>query len=376
MRRKLKMIFAAAGVLVIIRVIAIVASTDNLSQFGQRPEGERLERIKTSPNYKNDSFVNPNGFEQSFEFDKMRKIIPHWVTGKENREPEESLPIEKLSTESFTTNDSTGLRVAWLGHNTAYIEIDGMTILADPVWAERYSPSSLWGPKRFHPVPIEIEDLPHIDAVIISHDHYDHLDKDAVIALNEKGTTFYAPLGVGAHLESWGVDITHIVELDWWDEVKLENGITLAATPAVHFSGRSMPGQNKTLWATWAIVGPKHRVYYGGDSGLMRKYYDIGEKYGPFDISFMPIGAYGDQWPEIHLTPEEAVEAHQRINGGVMIPIHWGTFNLAFHDWYEPPERLVKAVMPTEVQLLIPQAGQMISLDDIPPLETWWRECK
>lgn len=355
--------------------IIFVVSTDNLAQFGKAPNGERLKRIQASPNFKDGRFINPTGFRQSFEIAKMKTIIPQWFTGKEQREPESPLPIIPLNQDFFSDMSEQGLQLTWLGHNTALIEIDGLRILTDPVWAERYSPSSLWGPKRFHEPPIALADLPPIDAVIISHDHFDHLDKDAVIALNSGNTVFFAPLGVGAHLEGWGVAPVNVRELDWWEETTFKN-MTIAATPGVHFSGRRTPGSDNTLWATWSIIGPKHRVFYGGDTGMMDDFTAIGQKYGPYDISLIPIGAYDELWKEIHLNPEQGVRAHQMIGGGIMIPIHWGTFNLAFHDWFEPPERLVKAAAAAGIALVIPKAGQSVTPDSVPELVTWWRECK
>lgn len=368
------MVFSVVFILIILGGVAFVASTDNLSQFGRNPEGDRLRRIKNSPNFKDGRFVNPTGFKQAVEFSNMKEVIPRWFDKSGHREPESPLPIMRLDREDFKSSDASGLRITWLGHNTALVEIDGVKILTDPVWAERYSPSSLWGPKRFHPAPIAIDELPAIDAVVISHDHFDHLDKDAVIALNKTGTTFIVPLGVGAHLESWGVLPQDIAELDWWDECKLNDSITLGATPAVHFSGRRGLGKDNTLWSTWAIVGPKHRVFYGGDTGMMDDFTTIGQKYGPFDISLIPIGAYDLLWKEIHLNPEEAVEAHKMIRGGIMIPVHWGTFNLSLHDWYEPPDRLVKAAASTDIQVVIPQAGQSVTPDSIPEPAAWWRD--
>ena len=370
------MIFIGIGLLLAIGFILFFITTDNFSQFGASPSGARLERIQKSPNYNGEKFVNPNSIEQNFSFSDIREMIPRWFNGKEMREPKYPLPIFKLDSSLHSAHDSTRLSITWLGHTTALIEIDGRRVLTDPVWAERYSPTTLWGPKRFHPVPIALEALPKLDAVVISHDHYDHLDKNAIQALAKTGVTFYLPLGVGAHLESWGVPLDQIIELDWWEKASSGDGLDFIALPAVHFSGRLRPSSNNTLWATWAIIGRDHRVYFGGDTGYFDGLAEIGEKYGPFDMAFMPIGAYGEKWPAIHLTPEQAAAAHMAVKGGLMVPSHWGTFNLAFHDWFEPPERLARAVEATGIRAVIPRAGQCIDLDSRPHIDFWWRECE
>ena len=235
------------------------------------------------------------------------------------------------------------------------------------------------GPKRFFPMPIELDSLPRIDAVLISHDHFDHLDKDAVVALSKKGLPFYVPLGVGAHLDKWGVNHSQIFEFDWWDGKIINNyNVELIAGPGRHFSGRGLGSStNSTLWVTWVIRTADRSVFFCGDTGPFPGFKEIGEKYGPFDLTFMKIGAYNDeQWPDIHLTPEQAIDAHKALNGKKFMPIHWGTFNLAFHSWYEPPERLVKAANENGVKLIMPRPGQIVQLSNPPQLDYWWREYK
>ena len=374
MIKRTKMIFIIIGSLVAIGFALFYFSTERFAQFGNNPEGVRLERMKKSPHFNGEEFINENGKNVSPGLGMMIDIIPEWLFGKEIREPGTTLPVNFLNESDFD-NNAEELRVVWMGHSSVLIEIDGYRILTDPVWSERCSPSSIYGPKRFHPVPIEIEQLPKLDAVIISHNHYDHLDKNALTKLSEKGTIFLVPLGVGAHLEGWGIDSSQIVEFDWWDEYTIEGtDLKLAATPAQHFSGRGMfTKRNASQWLTWAILGKTQRVFFCGDTGEFPGLAEIGEKYGPFDICLMKIGAYGDNWPDLHLTPEQSVRVHQMLKGDLFIPIHWGTFNLAFHDWFDPPERLLDAVADNKIKLAIPKPGQPVVYSDPPELDYWWR---
>ena len=279
----------------------------------------------------------------------------------------------------FAEAPSGGFRVTWLGHSTTLIEIDGYRVLTDPVWSRRASPSSLAGPARFHAPPLPLEDLPELDAITISHDHYDHLDMPTIRALARTGARFFVPLGVGAHLEAWGVPDGRITELDWWEEATLEDGgLRLAAVPAQHYSGRGLGGVNATLWASWVLTGPRHRVYAGCDSGLFPGFAEIGTRYGPFDLTLLPIGQYGPTWPDIHSLPEEAVDAHRALRGRLLLPVHWGTFNLAFHDWREPGERLVARAGDTGTPLLLPRPGETLAIpEDFDPASAsrpWWCE--
>ncbi|MFH1699725.1 MAG: MBL fold metallo-hydrolase [Candidatus Zixiibacteriota bacterium] len=372
-----KMILLVFGGLLVIGLIVFIISTDNLSQFGANPSGDRLERINNSPNYDGEKFVNPNKYVEDFTFMESIKMGYQFLFYSEAREPSFKLPVIPIDSAALADNPENELRVTWMGHSTAFIEIDGKRILTDPIWSERNSPSSLWGPKRFHPVPLPLEKLPPLDAVIISHDHYDHLDKPTIESLSKTGVHFYVPLGVGAHLEKWGVALFQIHELDWWDEFDLpESSVRFLAVPGMHFSGRRIPNKNPTLWASWIIMGKEQRVFFSGDTGEFTGISDIGQKYGPFDITLISIGAYGKKWPAIHRTPEQAVATHLALKGKIMIPIHWGTFNLAFHEWFDPPDRLKKAAEAAQIDIVIPKPGQTITESSIPVVETWWREYK
>lgn len=276
------------------------------------------------------------------------------------------------------TDSLAPLAVSWFGHATALIEIDGYRLLTDPVFSERCSPSDTIGPQRMHPPPIHPHDLPAVDAIIISHDHYDHLDIDSVAALaRTQRAPFVVPLGVGAHLRGWGVAAQRIIELDWHESTRIGE-LTLACSPARHFSGRFLT-RNLTLWASWAIIGPRHRVYFAGDTGYTDGFAEIGAQFGPFDATLMPIGAYNAAWPDVHLNPEEAVRGHVELNGAdpapaaVLVPIHWGTFRLAPHPWAEPVERLLAAAADAGVVVAVPRPGERVLPDALAEPVAWWR---
>jgi L-ascorbate metabolism protein UlaG (beta-lactamase superfamily) len=265
------------------------------------------------------------------------------------------------------------LAVTWFGHSSALLEVDGRRVLLDPVWGERVSPSPTIGPSRLHEPPAPVETLPPVDAVLISHDHYDHLDLPTVRALIQtQSAPFVVPLGIGAHLRGWGVPEDRIVELDW-DGATTVAGLTLTCTEARHFSGRFF-ARDTTLWSSWVVAGPRHRVFFGGDTGYTPAFAGIGARLGPFDLALQPVGAYNDAWHAIHMDPEEAVRAHGDLGAKVLMPIHWATFNLAFHRWAEPVQRLLVAAAARDVQVVVPRPGERVDVLSPPPLEDWWTE--
>jgi L-ascorbate metabolism protein UlaG (beta-lactamase superfamily) len=265
------------------------------------------------------------------------------------------------------------LAVTWLGHSSVLLEIDGARVLADPVWGERVSPSPVLGPRRLHPAPVPLAALPPVDAVVISHDHYDHLDLPTVRALlHLSAAPFVVPLGIGHHLRRWGVPGDRVVELDWNSSTTIGD-LRLTCTEARHFSGRSLR-RNTTLWSSWAVAGPARRVFFGGDTGYTPAFADIGRAYGPFDLTLLPIGAYSDRWPLIHMNPEEAVRAHVDLTGGggVLVPVHWATFNLGFHPWAEPAQRLRTAAQRAGVRIAVPRPGGRVDASAPPAPTDWW----
>ncbi len=264
------------------------------------------------------------------------------------------------------------LAATWLGHATVLLEIEGHWVLTDPVWSDRVSPSRTIGPRRNHPMPMAVADLPQLDAVLISHDHYDHLDTatvDALVATQQM--PFVVPLGCGEHLSRWGVPDERIIELDW-DETFHVRGLTLTCTEARHFSGRSL-GSNTTLWASWVLAGERRRVYFGGDSGYTPSYAGIGERHGPFALTILPIGAYDARWPDVHMNPEEAVRAHLALRGETMLPIHWATFDLAFHEWSDPVEWALSEAAAAGVALALPAPGARFEPGGDLPVQPWWK---
>ncbi len=295
--------------------------------------------------------------------------------GRQIRYPRRPIPVDWRKRLDYDTPPASGLRATWMGHASVLIEIDGLRLLTDPVWSERVSPSSLAGPKRFFEPPIALDELASVGAVLISHDHYDHLDMATIKALGARGTLFLVPLGVGAHLERWGIPLAQVRELDWSEQVLLD-GVRFTMTPARHFSGRGVTDRDSTLWSSWVIAGPRHKVFFCGDSGFFGGFRDIGREHGPFDLTLMSGGAYSPTWPMIHMTPEEVVQAHIDVRGQLLLPIHWGTFNLAFHDWNEPAARVFAAGAQRGIPIVIPRPGQMVEpsrVTDLPAAK-WWRE--
>ncbi|MBI9084940.1 MAG: MBL fold metallo-hydrolase [Desulfobacterales bacterium] len=287
-----------------------------------------------------------------------------------NRVPDRKLPVQPVDLAHFNTPAPGQLNATWLGHSSLMIHLDGYKILTDPVFEKRIS---LVGPSRFNgAVPVDIEAIGNIDVVVISHNHYDHLNKASICALKEKTQRFIVPLAVGALLEKWGVARDRIVELDWWEEYRFDDQLTFVATPAQHFSGRGLMDRNKTLWASWVVKGPTHRIFFSGDSGYFSGFKKIGEKYGPFDMTFMECGAYDPAWHAVHMFPEETVQAHLDLGGRVLHPIHWGTFNLSLHSWFDPMERLSAAAALNNVTTALPVVGETTVYPARLPSRPWW----
>ncbi len=353
--------------------LALTSSTlilvDVWSALGRAPSGESKAAFVESEAWTGENFANEFP-EQEPNFVDLARA--YWENDAQTTpaEPGE-LPVRLREGHEF--DEAADLRITWLGHSTMLLDVDGRRFLTDPMFSERSSPSSFFGPKRFHPPPLALEDLPPIDAVLISHDHYDHLDEESVRSLSERGVEFVVPLGIASHLEYWDVPGEAIHELDWWQSMSVGD-VELVCTPSRHFSGRSVHDRNATLWASWVILGPEHRLYFSGDTALFDGFEEIGEKYGPFDAAMMEVGAYNQAWADVHLGPEQAVDAHIEVRGGVLVPIHWGTFNLALHAWTEPPERLIAATEKAGVTLVVPEPGQSFDPRDPPEVVRWWPE--
>ncbi|UGY94658.1 MBL fold metallo-hydrolase [Streptomyces gobiensis] len=342
------------------------------ASFGAEPTGERLRRILSSPHYDAaaDAFRNPPAAHTEPQATHSRLDMIRTLLRRDGRRPAAPIPVRRPD---LSVPPTSGLRLTWLGHATVLAEIDGRRVLFDPVWGQRCSPFSFAGPRRFHPAPLPLADLGRLDAVVISHDHYDHLDLPTIRELAATDVLFAVPLGVGAHLEHWGVRADRIAELDWHEAVDTA-GLTLTATPARHFCGRGLRNKQRTLWASWSVTGPRHRVFHTGDTGYFPGFAEIGADHGPFDAAMIQIGAYSEFWPDVHMTPEEGLRAHLDLAGGTLLPIHWGTFNLAPHPWAEPAERVLAAASAARVRTAVPLPGAPFepSADEL-PVAPWWR---
>ncbi|RDV39827.1 MBL fold metallo-hydrolase [Bradymonadaceae bacterium TMQ3] len=366
---RVALLIAAATLVALLLVL--LHSTAWLASLGGTLEGERLERAMASPNWSAEETIFLNPVETSvMEPGGTWETTRGWFS-----KPEDSVPSRELPTNApdLASPPLSGLRLTWLGHSSTLVEIDGVRVLLDPVFSERASPSTILGPKRFHPLVIQPDKLPTLDAVIISHDHYDHLDMQAVKdLLHFSDALFLVPLGVGAHLDRWGVPDERIVELDWWDEHDIK-GLTIAATPSRHFTGRGLFDRFETLWASWTFVGPEHRVFFSGDTGFFDGFKDIAERYGPFDIAMYEIGAYHPAWGQIHLGPEGALDAFKVMDAAIVMPIHWGSFDLGMHSWTEPIETFVSLAEERGHTWVTPAPGASVEPGLHEPRSLWWR---
>lgn len=299
--------------------------------------------------------------------------IRDFLCDGERRVPRAPLPCMN-PLELWTKPSGSGLRATWLGHSTVLVEIDGYRVLTDPVWGPRASPSRLAGPKRFQPVPLALRALPPIDLVLVSHDHYDHLDYPTIRELATRDVPFVTSLGVGAHLEAWGVRSERIVELDWWESHRLANtGLTVTAAPSQHFSGRGLKDRNATLWSSLVMRSRGHAVFFSGDTGLTTEYQAIRERLGPFDLVMLEIGAFHPAWGDIHLGPENALKALALLGSPPFLPVHWGTFSLAMHPWDQPAEVVFELGQKAGAQLLMPLLGEPVEPAHDQRIEPWWR---
>ena len=348
-------LLATVVVVLALLVLALLAATWGvlrLPAFGGTWEGARLARMQQSPQFTNGRFENTSPYVSKLSV--LREL--HDFLGDEVREPAFEVPVLKMSADDLARPVASGLRSWWLGHASVLVEIDGVRILTDPVLSQRASPFQFIGPARLHPAPLPLEQWKNIDAVVISHDHFDHLDMDTISHLARGGTQFYVGLGIGAHLERWQVPTNQIHEMDWWEHAELK-GVTIHCTPARHYSGRTSMN-NSTLWASWMIRGPQHALYYSGDTGYADHFKTIRARLGAPNLALIKVGAYGDTWMDIHMNPESAVQAHQDLGATTLLPVHWATFNLAYHDWAAPVVRTLAAARAQGVQVVTPRVGE------------------
>lgn len=336
-------------------------------QLGRKPSGERLERIKQSPQFKSGVFENEPFISLSFTVRQMFSLIIERMQDPGNREPSKKLV-------SFQPRfDSTeGAWLTWFGHSTFLYEIDGKRILFDPMLGTHASPLPFAVRRYEYDLPSSSVDLPQLDAVIVSHDHYDHLDYGTINILKNKVKKFIVPLGVGEHLERWGVPVDNIIELDWWQETKVDH-VKITSTPSQHFSGRSFTDRKKTLWSSWVVESNTARVFFGGDSGYFPGFKQIGKKFGSFDLTLLDSAQYNERWKPVHMVPEQSVQAHKDLRGKVFMPIHWSGFTLALHAWTEPVERALIAAQNENIEMVTPMIGQKFNILHERPDAKWWR---
>jgi len=371
-------------ILILILILIVGMIFINFSpQFGAKTTGVNYERIKSSKNFKNGKFRN---IEKTAIMTKMdlTSLFKYFIKG--NTVPNFTIPIEKsysiksddLDTTVVNNNldsykQKSNVKVTWFGHSALLLEVNNRKILLDPMLGKIPAPHPWLGSKRFNEeLPMKIEDIPQIDAVLISHDHYDHLDYWSITKIKDKVKMFYVPLGIAAHLKSWGVDESRIIELDWWEEAEFQE-LTFVSTPSRHFSGRGLFNKDSTLWCSWVIKNENTKIFFSGDGGYSKTFKEIGEKFGPFDLTLLECGQYDEGWSEIHMMPEETVQAHIDLRGKLLMPIHWGAFKLSIHPWQEPVERLLLKANPLKVKITTPMIGEPIILGKSVPSSKWWK---
>ncbi|AIQ61498.1 MBL fold metallo-hydrolase [Paenibacillus borealis] len=362
-----------AAILVILVAAAYLLMT-LYPAFGRRAGKQEKALNSRSLNYSKGKFAYPQMTELFGERAGGGgvSILKDFIKGNPRSRPAE--PLQPLPLLPASIGQSPGTRVTWFGHSAVLLEMDGVTLFLDPMLGNAPSPFPFIGGRRYsRQLPLEISLLPQIDAVVLSHDHYDHLDYGTIRKLKDKVGLFIVPLGVGAHLRRWGVSAEKIREHDWGDELAYA-GLTFTSAPARHFSGRSLLDRNTTLWCSWVIQGKNTKVFYSGDSGYGPHFAEIGRKYGPFDLTLMECGQYDPRWADIHMLPEQTVEAHLDVRGGLLIPVHWGAFTLSMHDWTDPVERVAAAAAAKGVRLATPRIGETVVAGSAEyPALPWWR---
>ena len=359
----------------ILGLVIVVYLFINFSpQFGGSISKDQQKIYAKSENNKAGKFINQSNINLDMSVSDIGKMLIKLLNPPKGTKPEKAIQVQKIDSLNLTQhNEKTQL--FWFGHSTFLMQINKVNILIDPMFGDVPAPHPLLGGNRFSKeLPIEIEQLPNIDAVLISHDHYDHLDYESIQKLKHKVGMFYTPLGVGIHLEAWGIEKERIIELDWWEEIKFSS-LTFKCTPAQHFSGRGLTDRAKTLWCSWIIQSATENIFFSGDSGYGPHFKEIGEKYGPFDFAMLECGQYNEMWSEIHMFPEQTVQAAIDLKAKKIMPIHWGAFKLAIHKWTDPIERISIKAKELNVNLFIPEIGASIILDTTIVKENtnWWK---
>lgn len=342
-----------------------------MKTFGSLPRGLDKERINQSPNYNGKKFINPVPTSMKMDFKKIWK--EYSKSRKIEKKPSFQVPVKKIFKEDFAPTPAKNLKVLWLGHSSTLVELNEVRILIDPILSIRASPFTRTGVKRLHETPLEIADIPEMDVILLSHNHYDHMDYPVIRNMADRELTFCIPLGVGATLKKWGINKKQIHEFDWYDKLNIK-GVEFTSIPACHFSGRLFRDRDKTQWCSWGVKGKESSFFHSGDSGYFDGYMELGDRYGPFDISMVSIGSYNELWAHIHTSPEEAIKIHEYLKAKYLLPIHWATFNLALHSYIEPIERLLVKAKETKTTLLLPKPGEWVEMGKVTNWEYWWRK--
>lgn len=376
MKKLLTKMLIVLTVIIGIVIIAYFLFVNFYPSFGGDISAERQLKYRQSKHYKDGKFVNINASapEKREFWDNIKLAYKFFSTKVHNGRPTKDLKVEKLDTQELINYDKEA-RLFWYGHSAFLLQIAGKNILLDPMFGQVAAPHKLLGANRFNKnLPLEIQNLPKIDAIILSHDHYDHLDYATIIKLKDKTEHFFTPLGVGVHLETWDVPPENITELDWWEEVNFKN-LKLVCTPAQHFSGRKLDNGQSTLWSSWVIKSEKESIFFSGDGGYASHFKEIGNKYGEFDIALLECGQYNEMWKDIHCMPEETAQAGVDLKAKKIMPIHWASFKLALHDWKDPIVRVCKKAKELELPIITPKIGEEIIVKDTKKLYSdWWDE--
>lgn len=373
MKKTLKQLFKYLGVIVLLLLLGAFLFLQFSPQFGGSvPEERQLAFAKTG-HFGEGIFANFEPIEFEINCHSIEKMVSGMANPDPKLVPKEDLAVIKVAADEILGHTDTAIQLIWFGHSTFLIKIDGKIALIDPVFSQYAAPHSMLGRKRFNSqMPIDIADLPPVDMVLISHDHYDHLDYESIVQLRKKTNRFFVPLGVGSHLEAWEVDKSKIVEMDWWEEKEL-NGVKVAFTPSRHTSGRGLGDQDATLWGSWILQGKTQSMFYSGDGGYGSHFKEIGNKYGPFDLALMECGQYNKLWKDMHMMPEETAQASLDVKAKTMIPAHWGAFALAMHSWTDPVERVTKKAVELGLPVATPRLGESVSIGvGALPTERWW----
>ncbi len=373
LKRGFKMILTIIITLLVILLLGGFFFIKLTPDFGARPTDHQKLAYAETGHYVEGKFINLIETKMDMNFKTVLGLLGEHIKGIPNSKPDFELPVEKIDSLEIVNHVAAQPKITWFGHSAILLEMGTKNILIDPMLTDAPSPHPWLGSKRYtDKLPIEIQKLPRIDAIILSHDHYDHLDYKSILQLKDKTDQFYTPLGVGNHLEKWGVAKEKIHELDWWEEIAFEN-ILLACTPARHFSGRGIGDRNTTLWASWVIKSADYSIYFSGDSGYGPHFKEIGEKYGPFDFAMMECGQYDSRWEAIHMLPEQTAKAGDDVQAKTIMPIHWGAFTLAMHSWTDPVVRVTEAAKKYEYHITTPKIGEPVIVNsETYPESEWW----